>query len=208
MQSRTHSSAIFGLIFDLDGVLILSRSAHRRAFEEVLAPFGVFNFKYDLFAGWRTADVFRAILGQELAQHVSEETIDECSRRKSALARELLASGNHPAPECVRFLTQLSEKYMMALASSGSRESVNAFLDRTGLHRIFRSVLSGDDVDRAKPNPEIFRRSIVALGLLPENCAVIEDAAAGVRAARSAGAHAIGLGSGDTAGLLARGPVK
>ncbi len=46
---------------------------------------------------------------------------------------------------------------------------------------------------QAKPDPEIFRRSIEALALRPENCVVIEDAVAGVRAARSAGAHAIGM---------------
>jgi HAD superfamily hydrolase (TIGR01509 family) len=203
MQS-SHSSPVSGLVFDLDGVLILSRDAHRQAFEEVLAPFGILNFDYDQFAGWRTPEVFRAVF-QQLAEPVPEETVADCSRRKSARARDLLANGNHTAPDCVPLLTRLSEKYRLALASSGSRESVNAFLDRTGLRGIFQSVLSGDDVDRAKPDPEIFRRSIAALGLQPENCAVIEDAVAGVQAARSAGAHTIGFGNGDTAGLSAAG---
>jgi beta-phosphoglucomutase len=205
MQSRPHPSPVFGLVFDLDGVLILSRGAHRQAFEEVLAPFGILNFDYDRFAGWRTLEVFRTVFLQELAEPVPEETIADCSRRKSVRARELLANGNHTAPDCVSLLTRLSEKYRMALASSGSRASVNAFLDRTGLRGIFQSVLSGDDVERAKPDPEIFRRSIAALGLHPENCAVIEDAVAGVQAARSAGAHTIGFGNGDTAGLSAAG---
>jgi len=204
MQPRPHPSPVFGLVFDLDGVLILSRGAHRQAFEEVLAPFGILNFDYDQFAGWRTPEVFRTVLRQ-LAEPVAEATIADCSRRKSARARELLANGNHTAPDCIPLLTRLSEKYRMALASSGSRESVNAFLDRTGLRGIFQSVLSGDDVERAKPDPEIFRRSIAALGLLPENCAVIEDAVAGVQAARSAGAHTIGFGNGDAAGLSAAG---
>jgi beta-phosphoglucomutase len=205
MQSRPHPCPVFGLVFDLDGVLILSRGAHRQAFQEVLAPFGILDFDYDQFAGWRTPEVFRVVFRQQLAEPVAEQTIADCSRRKSARARELLANGNHTAPDCIPLLTRLSEKYRMALASSGSRESVNAFLDRTGLRGIFQSVLSGDDVERAKPDPEIFRRSIAALGLLPENCAVIEDAVAGVEAARAAGAHAIGLGNGDTALLAAAG---
>src|SRR5580658_4897594 len=126
MQSRPHPSPVFGLVFRLDGVLILSRGAHRQAFEEVLAPFGILNFDYDLFAGWRTPDVFRAVFRQELAEPVPEEAIADCSRRKSVRARELLADGNHTAPDCVPLLTRLSERYRLALASSGSRESVNA----------------------------------------------------------------------------------
>jgi beta-phosphoglucomutase len=204
MQSRPHPSAVSGLVFDLDGVLISSRGAHRQAFEEVLAPLGILDFDYDQFAGWRTTDVFRAVFGRALAEPVTEETIAEYSQRKSARARELLASGNHLTPDCVPLLTRLSGRYRIALASSGSRESVNAFLDRTGLRGVFQSVLSGDDVERAKPDPEIFSRSIAALGLQPENCAVIEDATAGVQAARSAGARTIGFG-GDAAALSAAG---
>ena len=62
-------------------------------------------------------------------------------------------------------------------------------------------MLSGADVQFAKPNPELFRRSIEALNLRPEECAVIEDAEAGIAAALSAGAHAIGF-TRDRAGML------
>jgi beta-phosphoglucomutase len=185
---------IKGLIFDMDGVLLLSRNCHRQAFEEVLARFGISDFSYDRFAGQRTADVFRAVF-QEAGRQVSEETIAESAQWKSARARELLAAQNPVAPDCVPVLQQLSDKYLLALASSGSRDSVRAFLDRTELHGTFRSVISGDDVLRAKPDPEIFQSSIAALGLTASSCAVVEDSVAGVQAARSAGARAIGFGS-------------
>jgi len=187
---------IKGLIFDLDGVLLLSRDCHRQAFEEALAPFGIVDFSYDRFAGQRTPDVFRVVF-QESDRSTTEQEIAECSRRKTARARELLAALNPVAPDCVEVLQQLSGKYLLALASSGSRDSVRAFLDRTELHSMFRSVLSGDDVRHAKPDPEIFRCSIAALGLPPASCAVVEDSVAGVRAARSAGARAIGIGAED-----------
>jgi HAD superfamily hydrolase (TIGR01509 family) len=180
-------------VFDLDGVLIHSRAAHAQAFQEVFATFGIADFHYDRFAGWRTPEVFRAVFAEHSATPVADVTIEECSRRKSERARELLSSGDHVARDCVVAVERLSRRYRVALASSGSRASVQAFLDRTGLRQAFRSVLTGDDVARAKPDPEIFRRSMEALGLLPEDCVVIEDAVAGVRAARSAGAHAIGM---------------
>src|ERR1700679_95100 len=107
MQSRPHSSPVFGLVFDLDGVLILSRGAHRQAFEEVLAPFGILNFDYDQFAGWRTPEVCREFFGSQPPEPVPEATIADCSRRKSVRARELLANGNHTAPGCVPLLTRL-----------------------------------------------------------------------------------------------------
>jgi len=193
MQSRPHPSPVFGLVFDLDGVLILSRDAHRQAFEEVLAPFGILNFANDQFAGRRTPEAFRTVFRHALAGPAAVETVAGCSRRKSARGT---------APDCVPLLTRLSEKYRVALASSGPRESVDAFPDRTGLYGIFRSVLSGDAVERAKPDPEIFRRSIAALGLLRENCAVIEDAVAGAQTARFGGSQTIGFENGDTAGAL------
>ena len=199
------AATIRGVVFDMDGVLVQSRAAHAQAFQEVLATFGITDFNYNHFAGWRTPEVFRTVLSEDLLAPVTEETIAQCARRNSQRARELLSSGEHVAPDCVPALEQLCTRYRVALASSGSRASVQAFLDRTCLRPAFRSVLTGDDVAHAKPDPEIFRRSIEALALCPENCVVIEDAVAGVRAARSAGAHAIGMTTEDAEQLEAAG---
>ena len=183
-----------GLIFDLDGVLILSRDCHRRAFEEVLSDFGIHDFNYDQYAGWRTSEVFHSVFGAHPEAKVTIEKIAECSTRKSARARELLAAEAPIAPMCVSVLQACSKRYKMALASSGSRPSVQAFLDLSGTAPLFQSVLSGDDVIKAKPDPELFTRSIEALQLPAFRCIVIEDAPAGVQAARLAGTRAIGMG--------------
>jgi HAD superfamily hydrolase (TIGR01509 family) len=189
------TESITGLVFDLDGVLLLSRDCHRRAFEEVLSGVGSFDFDYDDFAGWRTPDVFRTVFQSHPELQGNEDLVAECSRRKTARARQLLDAEAPLAPQCIPILTLLPGRYQLALASSGSRGSVQAFLDHTQLHAIFQSVLSGDDVQCAKPHPEIFETSMRTLGLLPMHCVVIEDAVAGIRAARSAGAHAIGMGN-------------
>ena len=183
-----------GIIFDLDGVLLLSRDCHRRAFEEVLADFGIHDFNYDSFAGWRTPEVFLAVFAAHPENKATALQIAECSTRKSALARQLLAVDTPLAPMCVPVLQQCAQRFRIALASSGSRENVNAFLSLTGTASLFQSVLSGDDVVNAKPDPEIFIRSIASLQLPAGSCVVIEDAPAGVRAACLAGAKAIGMG--------------
>jgi beta-phosphoglucomutase len=76
---------------------------------------------------------------------------------------------------------------------------------------VFESVLSGSDVARAKPDPELFARSISNLGLYPAVCLVVEDAVAGVQAAQAAGASAVGIaaqpGSEEAAWLLDAGAV-
>jgi HAD superfamily hydrolase (TIGR01509 family) len=159
-----------------------------------LAECGIDEFHYDRFAGWRTADVFRAVFAESREPAVSGDFIADCARRKTVYARELLDADYPLVPLCGPIVRQLSERYRLALASSGSRASVESFLNHTGLDSCFESVLSGDEVDHAKPHPEIFEKSIRNIGLEPSGCAVVEDAVAGVQAARSAGAHVIGMG--------------
>lgn len=196
-------------MFDLDGVLILSRDCHRQAFEEVFADFGIFDFHYGSFAGWRTPEVFREMF----ARHgVADAPVEACSTRKTARARQLIDADFPLSPGCVETVQRLrNDGYRLALASSGSRSSVQAFLDHTELHAAFESVLSGSDVARAKPDPELFARSIANLGLAPADCLVVEDAVAGVQAARAAGASAVGIaaepGSEEAAWLLEAGAM-
>jgi HAD superfamily hydrolase (TIGR01509 family) len=100
---------------------------------------------------------------------------------------------------------QLAARYRLALASSGSRKSVDIFLDTTGLRDAFRATFSGDDVRMAKPDPEIFSKAIESLETQPSACAVVEDAVAGIQAARRAGAYGIGFTSDNAAALSAAG---
>lgn len=193
------------LIFDLDGVLIQSREAHARAFHEVFADYGIHDFVYDDFAGWRTAEVFRIVFRTRQGKEPDEAVVAACSSRKSRHARELIAAKQPIAADCVPVIQTLARLYRLALASSGSHQSVYSFLDTAGLHQSFHSILCGDDVRLAKPDPEIFRRSIDNLEARPDECAVIEDAPAGIAAALGAGAHAIGFGDSNAAHLCAAG---
>jgi beta-phosphoglucomutase-like phosphatase (HAD superfamily) len=81
---------------------------------------------------------------------------------------------------------------------------VNAFLDRNGLRRFFQYVVHSGDVLSAKPAPEIFELAIERLGLMPAESLVVEDAVAGIQAAKAAGAVACGIPSTCSAEELAR----
>ncbi|HEX3877624.1 MAG TPA: HAD family phosphatase [Bryobacteraceae bacterium] len=203
-SERPWADGITGIIFDLDGVLIQSRGAHARAFQEVLEGFGVNDFHYDDWAGWRTPDVFRSIFAAR-GIAAGDAVIADCSRRKSQRARDLVAADKPIEPDCIPVVRQLAARYRLALASSGSRKSVDIFLDTTGLRDAFRATFSGDDVRMAKPDPEIFSKAIESLETQPSACAVVEDAVAGIQAARRAGAYGIGFTSDNAAALSAAG---
>src|SRR5262249_45141962 len=76
---------------------------------------------------------------------------------------------------------------------SGSRTSVEGFLNWTGSRTLFQSIFSSEDVCKAKPDPEIYLQSAQRLGLDPRECLVIEDAVSGIAAARTMGAAVVGI---------------
>ncbi len=181
---------IEGIAFDLDGVLIHSTASHRAAFEEVLAPFGIADFDYSRYAGQRTTEVVAAEFRRS-GVAADEQTIRTAAEQKTVLARRKLAETNPIAANCGSVLKQLSGNYKLALASSGSHGSVHSFLRVNGFEPLFESVLTGQDVTHAKPDPEIYLRTFTALGLDPQACVVVEDAVAGIVAARQAKAAAV-----------------
>jgi HAD superfamily hydrolase (TIGR01509 family) len=190
-----------GIIFDLDGVLIDSSICHRDAFQAVFAPYGIRDFDYPTYAGQRTPDVVADVF-RRAGITAGPDVIAQTAQEKSRLARQFLGEKEPLVEGCPDVLQLLAARYSLALATSGSRASVEMFLDLARCRPCFRSVLSGDDVARAKPDPEIYRRSAQALGIPPDRCLVLEDAVAGVEAACAAGATVIGLTGTCTAKAL------
>ena len=190
-----------GIVFDLDGVLIHSTECHRAAFEEALGPLGIRDFSYVSYAGWRTAEVVAAEF-QRCGLRADPQAIRAAADRKTQLARQKLLETNPIAEGCSDLLRNLSATYRLGLASSGSRGSVQAFLNANDFGQVFQSVLSGDDVTHSKPDPEIYSKSFAALGLTPQSCLVVEDAVSGIEAARRAGAEAIGIAGTYSAEIL------
>lgn len=187
----THK-AIRGVIFDLDGVLINSTPCHRDAFETIFRTYGILDFDYSSYAGCRTRDVIQEVF-QRAGLSTSATTVAEAARKKSRLVRETLSVKRPLADGCKTILTQLVRGYRLGLASSGSRENIEFFLELVGCASIFQSVLSGDEVENAKPHPEIYLRTIERLALEPCECVIVEDSIAGVEAAHGAGAITVGI---------------
>jgi beta-phosphoglucomutase len=208
-HSPSFGRSILALAFDLDGVLWESTGSHRAAFEQVLRREGIENFDYGPYAGMRTTDVMRNVFEQR-GRNLEPGEYERLAGEKSRLAREFIKRDAPLAAGCREVLAALRASHRLGLASSGSRSSVELFLEMSQTRDCFTSVLSGDDVRRAKPDAEIYLRTAAALAVAPGEMLVVEDAVSGVRAACAAGSPALGLSRDpEQAGrLLAAGAVE
>ncbi len=201
-------------IFDVDGVLVAS--PHERAWREALVGFAdparfTTEFYQANVAGKPRLDGARATL-ERLGVPGAAARVPEYAATKQALIDRLIAEGSFKAfPDAVRLAVALrSGGLKLALASSS--KNVGAMLHRLALPdggtllSIFDADLSGRDVPRGKPDPAIFLLAAEALDIPPIQCLVVEDAPAGVQAARAGGMAALGIARlGDAALLRAAG---
>ena len=108
-------------------------------------------------------------------------------RRRGEIATDFFANRVGLFPSAKTTLEQLREmKLRLAVATSSVSGSARPFLDRTGIRSLFGVVVTGDEVQRGKPHPDIYLRTAEKLGISPEACIVIEDALAGIAAAKAA----------------------
>ncbi len=181
------------ILFDMDGVLMDSTPAHASAFLQVLRPHGFAELDYARIAGMRTREALRMLL-TERGIRISDADLESLTGQKQRLAIEALKMNPALSPGCPEVLRHLSTITKLGLASSGSRPSVLAFLEASGAGPYFKSVLSGDDVANAKPDPEIFLQCASRLAEPPSKCLVVEDSAQGMEAARRGGFAVLAFG--------------
>ncbi len=133
-----------------------------------------------------TAKRFREKYGNDFPYEIYKNEV-------TALFRERYGNGKLPLkPGVLEVLTELKRKRVpLALASSTRTDIVKLELDEAHLLPFFDAVLGGDMASRSKPEPDIFLAAATALGVVPENCYVLEDSYNGIRAAHRAGMHPI-----------------
>ncbi len=180
------------VIFDMDGVLVDSYQAHFESWLALARECG-FEFAEHQFAvtfGQTSRDIIASLWDDP----PPSDRIAEMAERKEALYREIIAR-DFPvmagAPELVRSLQVAGFK--LALGSSGPPANVAVAIEGLGLGECFSVIVTGDEVTRGKPDPQVFLVAAEKLGVAPGNCAVIEDAPAGIEAASRAGMASVAL---------------
>lgn len=144
------------------------------------------------------------ILIEKFNRNLSTQQIDRLSRRKEEIFRSLIGQSIKPFPGVLQLLQSLkAARWKMALASSTPPENIELITHALGIADIFDTVVSDRDVSRGKPDPEAFLLAAERLGVAPDCCVVIEDAIAGVRAAKNAGMKCIAVTNTHPADMLA-----
>jgi len=208
------SPALRAGIFDVDGVLLAS--PHERAWREALQGFAEPDrFTTALYqahvAGKPRLSGARAAL-EALGVPDAERQAAAYAERKQERLEGLIAAGSVEAyADALRFV-QAVGALGWPMAAASSSKNANRMMQPIrlasgqGLLDTFSANVCGRDLRRGKPDPEIFLLAAVELGMLPEHCFVVEDAPAGIEAARAGGMAALGIARlGDAALLQAAG---
>ena len=186
--------AKYGAIFDLDGTLVASERFYQIATSWILKKAG--RSLDELTPEERAAIPGRSAL-QNMRFYAERFelpwTPEFLVAKRMELVEDLVRSqGVMLIPGVFEFCQMLkAEPFGMAVASSSPGSYVRLILEVTGLEGFFDTILSGDDVSRYKPDPEIFLSAADRLGLPPRQCVVFEDADSGLRAAAAAGMKSV-----------------
>jgi HAD superfamily hydrolase (TIGR01509 family) len=176
---------ISAVIFDLDGVLADSEPWWNQIDAKLLSEYGV-SYRGEYHQNVVGVSYPIAVEFYRNAFGIKAPT-EQMMKRRGEIAAEFFADRVCPFPGTKEILQQLSQlKLRLAVATSSVSASARPFLDRHQLTQFFEVVVTGDEVERGKPAPDIYLRAAEKLNLSPDKCLVVEDALAGIAAAKAA----------------------
>jgi HAD superfamily hydrolase (TIGR01509 family) len=181
------------LIFDMDGVIVDSEPLWRIAEREVFAGVGLELTEADCekTMGMRTDEVAAYWYARSPWRGFTPSEVEELIEGRMLT---LIAGHAMAMPGLEHAITNArSAGLELALASSSSPVLIDAVLDKLGLGDTFAVVCSAVEEELGKPHPAVFLTTARLLGVKPDECVVIEDSVAGVRAARAAGTRVIAI---------------
>ncbi len=180
-----------GVLWDMDGVLADTGEFHYQSWVEVLQDYDVSfssGFFRDTF-GMNNAGILSVLFGEKL----TPELLTEISDRKEAWFREAVRGHAEPLPGVRMWLERLrNDGVRQGIASSAPSANINTLVDGLGIRDYFDVLVSGVDLP-GKPEPALFLKVAGLLDVTPAHCIVVEDAVAGVEAAKRAGMKCIAV---------------
>jgi len=184
------------VLWDLDGTLADSLAPHWVAWREtMLREFERITYEQFLQSFGKRNDL---ILREWLGDDITAERIQRIGDAKEARYREIIArEGLTPLPGARDWVLRLAAGgWRQAIASSAPRANIEAAMRALDFSGCFQTSVGAEDVTAGKPDPEIFLRAAAGLATAPDRSIVVEDAAAGIEAARRAGMRSIGVNAG------------
>lgn len=185
-----------GIIFDLDGVICFTDKYHYLAWKRLADKLGIY---FDETINNRLRGVSRMesleIILEKSTKKYSKEEKEDFAEQKNKMYVELLEDMT-PAdlPKEVKTTLDDLRKQGVLLAIGSSSKNAKRILKHLGLENYFDTISDGTNITKSKPDPEVFLKAAEYLQLEPQECLVVEDAVAGIKAATDGGFDSAGLG--------------
>ena len=186
------------VIFDLDGVLVSTDEMHFKAWSRLAEEIGITNFTKEDNIRQRGVSRMKSL---EIVLEKSDKTYTEAEKeefaaRKNGYYCEMLEelTPNDVLPGALDFLKFLKANNIKTALGSASKNAP-LILEKTALSKYLDAISCGLDVTKSKPDPEVFLVAAKKLGIAPEDCVVVEDAHAGIQAAKNGNMYAFAVGA-------------
>ena len=179
------------VIFDMDGVIAETEHAHIGAEKQTMLKYGIEISEDELheYTGTTAKVMFTSLI----EKYKLNTTFDRIFKEKEEILFKLLEEDVQPTKGVIDLLRKLKKmKIKLAVASSSHKRMIEYVLKKLKIIDLFDSIVGAEDIDRSKPDPEIFLISAKRLNVKPEECIVVEDSKLGVEAAKKAGMKCLG----------------
>ncbi len=184
---------IKAVIFDMDGVISDTQKLHAKVEAGILSKFGINISPEEItlrYSGVRTKEFFKELLTEAKVDFNLEELISEKWEKMNVLSRTEV--------ECVDGIYELIDMLLennikIAVGTASNTRYAISVLEKLNIYNKFESIVTGDMVQRGKPDPAIFLLAAENIAIDPKDCLVIEDGISGMIAAKSANMKCIAL---------------
>jgi len=185
-----------GIVFDLDGVLVSTDELHYRGWKALADREGI---PFDRTINHRLRGVSRMesldiILEATKKAYTVAEKAEMATFKNSVYVRSLEAITPKDLPPGVPEVLAALKTRGLPIAIGSSSKNARLILGRLGLAETFDAVVDGNEITKSKPDPEVFLKAALRIGVAPALCLVVEDAVAGIRAAVTAGMIPVAIG--------------
>ena len=178
-------------LWDMDGTIVDTKACHFFCWQTTMANYGIEMDKklFDTNFGRNSRSTLPLYLGFDPDETLCNQILDDYRRR----LMHLLPQKSNLVPGVVSWLEDFMDQNVpQVIASSATLENIESILRTFELRDYFDHIIAGAKLP-AKPEPDVFLKAAKSLDYAPENCCVIEDSPAGVRAAKAAGMHCIAV---------------
>jgi len=180
-----------GAIFDLDGVIVSSVSLHFNSWKKMFTEYGK-EFSFEDYKE-KVDGIPRMSGARAILTDLSEGELEKAAAKKQGYFLEFLEKEGIEVYESTLKLIKVLKQNALKVAVISSSKNCLPVLKKVGIDNLFEVIITGHDIKKGKPDPQVFLTASQRLGLIPQECIVFEDAVLGVEAAKRGNFKCVGI---------------